>query len=259
MTFDPGLEVRVRSDPMGFEYGPEVFGPEPEMRSLDSIRSSLRDPRSQGPDPVYAIAMDVGKRVHRPELERRQLLYGVVTYASGRLGEEPVRSQGHIHRISAGSGWRPPELYEVWSGRAVVYMQEFADRDPGRCFAIEAGPGETVVVPPGWVHATISAESSQPLVFGAWCDRDYGFEYDSVRARGGIAWFPRVGGSGRLEWRPNPRYHTSVLIIRAPRSYDDLGLIPGTPVYTLFERDPAAVQWVSDPGRAAIVWEGFTP
>jgi glucose-6-phosphate isomerase, archaeal len=259
MNFDPGLEVRVRTDPMGFDYGPDVFGPAPVMRSLDSIRPSLRDPRASGPDPVYAIAMDVGRREHRPELERRQLLYGVVAYASGRLGEEPVRSQGHIHRLSAHSGWRPPELYEVWSGRAVVYMQEFAEADPGRCFAIEAGPGERVVVPPGWVHATISADASQPLVFGAWCDRDYGFEYDAVRARGGIAWFPGVEASGRLEWRPNPRYRTSGLVVRGPRSYDDLGLIAGTPVYTLFERDPASLQWVSDPARAAAVWEGFSP
>ena len=33
-----------------------------------------------------------------------------------------------------------------------------------------------VIVPPGWVHATISADPKQPLTFGAWCDRDYGFE-----------------------------------------------------------------------------------
>jgi glucose-6-phosphate isomerase, archaeal len=259
MNFDPGLDVRIRPRSLGFEYGPGVFGPEPEMRSLDAIRASLRNPRAQGPDPVYAIAMDVGKRVHRAELERRRLLYGVVAYASGRLGDEPVRSQGHIHRVSAHSGWRTPELYEVWHGRAVVYMQESADVDPGRCFAIEAGPGERVVVPPGWVHATISADPSQPLVFGAWCERDYGFEYEGVRARGGIAWFPRLGASGSLEWRPNPRYEAADLIVRGPRSYEDLGLVANTPVYTLFEQDADAVQWVSDPARAAAVWEGFCP
>ena len=143
---------------MGFAYGAGVFGPAPERRSLDAIRRSLRDPDCAGPDPVYAIAMDVGREEHRPELRDRHLLFGVVTYAAGRLGEEPVRSQGHVHKVATRSGWSPPELYEIWAGRAVVYMQERAADDPGRCFAIEAGPGEVVVVPPGWAHATVSAD-----------------------------------------------------------------------------------------------------
>ena len=43
------------------------------------------------------------------------------------------------------------------------------------------------MVPPGWAHATVSASAGEPMTFGAWCDREYGFEYDEVRARGGLA------------------------------------------------------------------------
>ena len=147
--FDPGLDVRARRDPMGFEYGTGVFGPAPELRRLEAIRPSLRDPGCEGPDPVYAIVMDVGREEHREALRGGTCSSGSSTYAAGRLGEEPVRSQGHVHRVAPHSGWSPPELYEIWSGRAVVYMQEHAADDPGRCFAIDAGPGEVVVVPPG--------------------------------------------------------------------------------------------------------------
>ena len=108
MSFDPGLDVQVSHRPLGFRYGPEVAGPEPEFRSLDSIRASLRDPQCAGPNPVYAIVMDVAKRPHHADLKKRMLLYGAVTYASGRLGREPVRSQGHVHRAAAHSGWSPP-------------------------------------------------------------------------------------------------------------------------------------------------------
>ncbi len=107
--------------------------------------------------------MDVGKGKDAEELQRRMLLFGVVTYAAGRLGKEPVRSQGHVQKVSAHSGWPPPELYEIWSGRAIIYMQERIKS--GRCFAIEAGPGETVLVPPGWAHATISANPEEPMTF----------------------------------------------------------------------------------------------
>jgi glucose-6-phosphate isomerase len=257
--FDPGLDVRARRDPLGFEYGPGVFGPAPELRPLDAIRSSLRDPACVGPDPVYAIAMDVGCHRHRAELLRRHLLFGVVTYASGRLGAEPVRSQGHVHRIAPHSGWSPPELYEIWSGRALVYLQEHAADDPGRCLAIEAGPGEKVVVPPGWAHATVSADLSVPLTFGAWCDREYGFEYGELRARKGLAWFPLLDGGGRIAWQRNPRYAERPLVVRPAREYAELGLRARETAYRAFERDPESVQWVSEPARVAELWPGFEP
>jgi len=258
MTFDPGLDVRVSHHPLGFSYGPTVFGPPPEYRTLDSIRPSLFDPTCEGPDPVYAIAMDVGRKEHREELQRRMLLFGVVSYASGRLGREPVRSQGHVHRVSRHSGWSPPEIYEVWTGRAVVYMQEFAADDPGRCFAVSAEPGEVVVVPPGWPHATISADPMQPLTFGAWCDREYGFAYEEVRARGGLAWFPLLGGDA-IELQRNARYRTRRLEVCRPRAYHDLDLTPGSPIYRQFAEHPDCVQWVSDPAAFHDVWDEFRP
>ncbi len=257
-AFDPGLDVRPRRVPLGFDYGPGVFGPLPERRSLAAIRASLRDPGCSGPDPVYVIAMDVGCERHRPELQRRRLLFGVVSFAAGRLGDEPVRSQGHVHRVAGHSGWSPPELYEIWRGRAIVWMQERATDDPGRCRAIEAWPGEVVVVPPGWAHAAASADPGEPMTFGAWCDREYGFEYAGVRAHGGLAHFPLLAPTG-IEWRPNPRYRPRPLVSRRARAYPELGLRPGEPIYRAFERDPDALRWIADPGRLSALWQAFEP
>jgi glucose-6-phosphate isomerase, archaeal len=259
MTFDPGLNIRVNEHPLGFSFGLGIFGAAVEYRSLDAIRPSLCEPNCSGPDPVYAIAMDVGKLEHREELKRRMLLYGLVTYGRGRLGKEPVRSQGHVHRVVARSGWSPPEIYEIWAGRAVVYMQEFAADDPGRCFAVTAEPGDVVVVPPGWAHATLSASQEAPLTFGAWCDRDSGFEYDEVRARRGLAWYALLDDCGQLEWRRNTRYVSRELLMGPPDSYQKLFLRKGVPIYTQFERNPEAVQWVSEPARMSDVWPDFVP
>lgn len=259
MSFDLGISVRILRDPIGFQFGPGVFGPEPEYRRLDAIRPSLSDPSCNGPDPVYAIAMDVGKENHRDELRARMLLLGLVTFAAGRLGREPVRSQGHVHRVSRHSGWSPPEIYEIWSGRAVIYMQEFAADNPGRCFAVEAGPGEVVVVPPGWAHATISADPEEPMTFAAWCDREYGFLYDEVRARGGLAWYPLLAPDGQLEWQPNSRYIRSELCLGPPQDYRGLGLDRFLSIYAQFERNPSSVQWVSEPALLEKQWKNFLP
>ena len=175
MQFQFGLDISSTKEPLGFTYGKNCFGPPVENRKLNDIRESLLDPGCSGPETVYAIAMDVGKKEHKKILQDRMLLYGLVTYAPGRLGEEPVRSQGHIHKVSKHSGWSPPEVYEIWSGSAVIYMQEYADDYPGQCFAVYANTGDIVIVPPQWAHATISADPLMPLTFGAWCDREFGF------------------------------------------------------------------------------------
>lgn len=252
-----GLDMAVHHDPLGFSYGDDVMGPMAEIRTLDQIRASLRDPNCEGPHELYAIAMDVARLEDRDELKKRMLLFGVVTYAAGKLGDEPVRSQGHVHRISQHSGWSPPELYEIWQGKAIIYMQEYVEDDPGRCFAVLAGPGDKVLVPPGWGHATISASVDEPLTFGAWCDREYGFEYDAVRARKGLAWYPLVQDE-HIIWQHNPHYVPGRLQVITARRYSEFGITDG-PLYQQFIDDPARFQFISKPGLAGQKWVGFHP
>jgi len=259
MSFETGLDVRWNELARTFDYGCGVFGPKPEYRRLDAIRTSLRDPDCEGPDPVYSIVMDVGREEHLDELRKRMLLFGVVAYAAGRLGLEPVRSQGHVHAISAHSGWSAPELFEIWEGRAIVYAQQYADDTPGICVAVEAGPGDHVVVPPGWAHCVINADPNSSMIFAACCDREYGFVYDKVRSHGGLAWFPVLDKQSKINWQPNPRYKRSVLSQHAARAYPELNLIGSMPIYQEFSRDPDSMQWVSDPSRYADLWPSFMP
>lgn len=256
--FDPGFPVALRAGSLSFVYGAGVFGPEPELRRLEQIRSSLLDQRCNGPDPVYGICMDIGRVEDREELQRRWLLFGAVAYAAGLLGREPVRSQGHAHAVAPHSGWSPPELFEVWQGRAIVYMQERDRSDPGRCYAVTANPGEHVIVPPGWPHFVASADPEQPMVFGALCDRQYGFVYDGVRARQGLAWFP-VYEDGEMRWLPNVNYSPSTLHIGRPGSCAAFGVQEGVRIYRQFEEDADALQWVSDPARMEALWPESSP
>jgi glucose-6-phosphate isomerase len=259
LEFDPGLSIRLSPTELAFEYGSGVFGPSPEMRRLDAIRPSLRDPGCGGPDPVYGIAMDIGREADRGLLQQRMLLFGAVVYAGGTLGSEPVRSQGHIHAIAPHSGWSPPEIFEIWSGSAIIYIQERAEDDPGRCIAVLAHAGDQVVAPPGWAHCVINADPHRRMAFGAWCDRQYGFDYSGVRAHHGLAWFPTVNASGEIAWEPNPQYGPSKIEQRRPRSYAELGLDASRSLYRQFLDDPESVMFVADPQRAAAHWPHFTP
>jgi glucose-6-phosphate isomerase len=254
VKFDAGIAVEPQQSPLGFRYGADIFAPPIEYRRLDAIRDSLLDPQCSGPDPVYAIAMDVGKACHQKSLQNHHLLFGAVIYATGCLGTEPVRSQGHVHGVSARSGASTPELMEIWTGQAIVYLQEYVANDPGRCIAIFAREGDIVVVPPAWAHQVISANPNENLAFGAWCVRDYRFEYGEVRSRHGLAWYPLRHGD-TLRWQANPTYRKRLLQFCEARVYPELGLNGLRPIYAEFEHSPQGLSWISRPPPDPEFWE----
>lgn len=257
-TLNAGFDIRPDLARMDFAYGPGVFGPPAEKRHLDDIRQSLSDPTVQGPDVVYSVAMDVGREEDRADLLARNLLFGAMIYRRGRMGEEPVRSQGHIHAVSPSCGTSTCEVYEIWQGSAYVYMQETAEDDPGRCFAVHAKAGDVVIVPPAWAHATINADPTQEMLFGAWCVRDYGFDYVGVRAHHGIAWFPKLRGDD-VEFVPNPRYQARGITVKEARDYPDFGLARGVPIYEQYERDRDLFGFVTRPQVAEGLWRSYEP
>lgn len=258
MKFNPGFDIKPIYQPLGFEYGKGVFGPSVENRRIDAIRKNLMDPNCDGPDIVYSIAMDVGCDKDKQKMVDRDLLYGAVTYAKGTLGKEPVRSQGHIHAISPSCGMSTCEVYEIWSGEAYIYMQETAHDNPGRCYAVHAKPGDVVIVPPGWAHSTIVADTTRNMSFGAWCVRDYGFDYDDVRAHHGVAWFPLIDG-GKMKFVKNQNYSVNEIIVKEPRQYKEFGIKKGISIYQQFVENPDMFLFVSKPDVAKKQWEHFIP
>jgi glucose-6-phosphate isomerase len=89
--------------------------------------------------------------------------------------------------------------------------------------------------------------------------RDYGFDYCGVRARGGLAWFPRFHGAD-LVWDRNPRYPVNRELTRKrPANYRALGLQTGVPIWRQYLDNPDSVMWVSDPRRLDHLWPDFVP
>ena len=259
MQFDPGLDIRMKEQSLEFVYGPEVIGPVPEFRSLDAIRPSLKDPGCAGPDPVYSIAMDVANKAHAPALRDNNLLVCVVACAAGQLGDEPVRSQGHVHAVTAHSGWSPPEWIEVWDGTAILYAQRNTDDHPGTCVAVTVRAGEQVVVPPGWAHSILNATPQQRLVFAVACDRQSGIVHEHVRRRRGLAWFATFDGDGAVRWERNPAYQHARLLERSARQYPELGCDPQRSLYRQLAETPASAGWVPNPSSVREVWPAFLP
>ncbi|MGL5699607.1 MAG: glucose-6-phosphate isomerase family protein [Kluyvera sp.] len=251
------LDMAIYHQPLGFRYGDDVIGTMPEVRSLDQIRASLRDPFCDGPEQVYIIAMDVARMQDRHELKNRMLRFSVVACAMGQLGDEPIHSLGHIHLASQYNGEPPAELYEIWQGKAIIYMQESIRHEPGHCFAVIATPGEKVLVPLGWAHCVISASLDTPLSFSSWCGREYRVDYDAVRVNQGLAWYP-LWQDNCIVWQHNMHYAPGRLHVVTPRQYREFG-ITSLPIYQQFIDHPARFQFISKPRKEAIQWDDFHP
>lgn len=258
MEYYPGIEIKTKEDSLGFVYGENVYGPFPEVRRLEEIRQSLEEPDCCGPEELYAISMDIGEKQDRADIVERNLLFGAVTYARGKIGDGPVRSQGHIHAVSPSCNSSTPEVYEIWEGEAVIYMQESAKDDAGNCYAVHAKAGEVVIVPPYWVHATVNANPNKKMTFGAWCVRDYGFDYDEVREHNGIAFFPKFQGE-KLVWASNAAYKTGSLIEQSPRYYKEFQLEAKKPIYTQFQENKELFEFVTNPQKYKELWKNYRP
>ncbi|MCD7722449.1 MAG: glucose-6-phosphate isomerase [Clostridiales bacterium] len=202
--------------------------------------------------------MDVAKEKDRADLVSRNLLYGVVTYQKGTLGREPIRSQGHIHAVSPSCGSSTCEVYEIWDGEACIYMQESGSDDAGNCYAVYGKAGDVIIVPPGWVHATVNASADKPMSFGAWCVRDYGFDYYDVRRHKGIAFFP-IWEHGKLIWIQNPTYRSANLIEKNARTYKDFGLVSDKPIYQQYEEHNDMFSFVTNPKGFQALWQNYQP
>lgn len=243
-----------------FVYPPTVFGPpHAEQRYLKDILHSMADQEAQGPEIVYSIAMDVGLKKDRADLLERELLFGIVAYADGSIGEEPVKSQGHIHSISKAGQMSTPEVYEIWSGEAIIYMQERATDDPGRCYAVRAKAGEVVIVPPGWAHCTINTSKNERMIFGAWCVRDFCFEYADVRAHNGLAFYPKFDAQDRIIWDKNPNYQAEKLIEKSPRQYSEFSIDSKRSIYEQYEQEKEKFDFVVRPDLYKEKWINYLP
>lgn len=242
-----GFGVELDPQALTLRFGPGITTAPAVTRRLDEVRALLRDPRASGPDRLYTIYMDVQVPGRAQALGEHGLGYGAVVYNHGTLGEEALRSQGHVHSAPAATGVAYSEIYEFWHGRGLVYMQDGATADVSDVVVIEAGPGDKVVIPPGWAHTTVNLGDG-PMVFGAVYALEARLLYDPLRRLQGTAHY--VLADGRLE--PNPRYRRVPEARRqAPHELRARGLVHGRPALA---GEVARLDFVSRPERYPELW-----
>lgn len=230
-----------------------------EIRKLNAIRPSLLDTNCTGPENVYGINMDVYKEPDLSDLTNRGMLYGSVVYSSGKLGNEAVRSQGHYHSYDKVSGERTGEVYQIIEGKAFVLMQYLADDGFIDFYAVEALAGEIVIVPPNYAHATVNGDFTKPMLFGAFCTRNYAFDYDEVRSKKGLAYYPIYDKQNLISWLKNENYAKVRFHLKKPENYSQFGINQGVCIYKQYESNNNIFDFILSTVKHTDKWLNFIP
>ncbi len=243
-----GFPVHIDPETLSLGFGPRISTAPVAVRHLDEVRSLLRDPHASGPDQLYTIYMDILVPGRVDALRSLGLGYGAVVYNHGALGGEALRSQGHVHSAPDATGVAYSEIYEFWHGRGLVYMQDRATADVADVIVIEAGPGDKVVIPPGWAHATVNVGDG-PMAFGAVYALEARLLYEPLRRLQGTAHY--VLADGTLE--PNPRYRSVPEARRqVPHEIPEHGIGHRRPALA---GELGLLEFVSRPERYPAIWE----
>lgn len=231
----------------------EHFAGRPSVRTLDQLRPVLADPQASGPVEVYFMYRNVCLPQHRRTLELARLRYDITVILPAIIGSEFAKTAGHYHPPAPDStdpAVTYPEVYEVLHGQARYLLQK-----PGPdgtylqdIVLVEAGPGDKVVIPPGYGHITVNP-GPQILIMANWVERNFSSSYDLIRDMRGGGYY-KVREPQGARWIPNNRYRRLPEMRRVrPRPRTDLGLVPGTPMYTTIARNPERAEFLVYPGR----------
>lgn len=229
-----------------------VVLPRAEVRRLEDLRPFLRDPGGAGPAEVYSMHRGLSLPEHAAWLAERALRFDVTVLSPGRLGAECVKTAGHYHPCQPGRRATFGEVYAVLAGAALFILQR-AGREPGvleDVILVEAGPGDAVVIPPGYGHVTVNA-GPDPLALANWVDPSFTAIYEPYRALGGAGWYV-LAGAGPWELERNPRYAR----VPEPRRLSPGATWhpftpPDRPIYLACVANPALFEALLRPGEEA--------
>ena len=202
------------------------FLPAPRVRTIEEIRGVLMDPACECIEPLYSMYRDLSKsREDSRWLREQGLRYDLTVIPARTLCGEYVKTKGHHHPAN-GKGVPYPEIYEVLQGEA-HYLLQTRPADDVRL--LQAGPGDRVLVPPGYGHVTINP-GRETLVMANIVSTRFESDYTTYEELHGAAYFELEGG-GLVK---NTRYPgaADIRIMHAP-DQKGLGSLPARPLYNL--------------------------
>lgn len=191
-------------------------------------------------DRIYDFYVGLEEKSDQGVFAAAGLRYDLIVVYPGAIAGEFKKTSGHEHIGPY------PEIYEVLSGTALFLLQKGTGTAIDHFAAIEAAPGQKILVPPGYGHATVNIGQT-PLVFADLVFDKCQNRYAAIKDCHGMAYYA-IEEHGNLVYKKNGNYDSHPeIVFPAPYEHPELGLTFAKPVYGALIENPGVFRYLSEP------------
>ncbi len=127
------------------------------------------------------------------------LRYDVTIIPARMLGQEFVKTKGHIHAGHYG------EVYMVLEGEGIYFAQKGDENLIEDVFVVHAKKGDVIIIPAGYGHVTINS-STQDLKTANWVAESDKGNFESFERNQGACYYYLATADGGTSWLKNEHY-----------------------------------------------------
>jgi len=167
----------------------EIKSKKPQIRYLNDMKSVLYDQKWAKTASNFELYF-----MYRGIKRKQELRYDITIIPPKMLGREFVKTKGNCNSKKF------QELYTVLKGRAIFLLQKIKKQVVLDIFAIKAGKGDWVIIPPEYYVVTINS-LKQELKIGNWVSEKNNNIYKELEKMKGAGYFYTTSG-----WVKNKTY-----------------------------------------------------
>lgn len=221
--------------------------PEPQIRTIGQMRPVLAAAGCRASGPLYFMYRNLARTAEDREwLASHRIRFDYTVIPPMTVCGEFAKTKGHYHpEAPDGTGY--PELYQVLCGRAEYLLQTRAASD---VIVLRAGPGDAVLVPPGYGHVTINPADTELCMVNL-VSEAFASEYAEYEKHRGAAYYHCTDG-----WMKNSLYPgAGELTIRDAPEFPEAGIVHGSEIYDLIGSD--SLGFLNNPAEYAELFRSF--
>lgn len=235
-------------------FGSDLLVAETAARPLGRLKAVALDPAACVPEDrvQYWMYNGIARIEDRNRLARTGMRYELTLMFPQAIGRERAKTLGHLHSFPEGRRFNYPEVCEVLHGTAYFLFQSLNVQTGTAdfCAALEAHPGDKVIIPPNLHHLTINA-GDEPLLFSDVIPLAVTGNYAPLAMMHGAAYLYTIEG----QFIRNQFYKAADELQHwDAQSYPSLGLTLDRPLYEVFSETPDALGWMLTPERFPAVF-----
>ncbi|MFA7244415.1 MAG: glucose-6-phosphate isomerase family protein [Patescibacteria group bacterium] len=152
----------------------------------------------------YLMYRGVKKMADAEKISNSNLRFDLTVVPPAKIGDEYIKTIGHYHPNKQGTNFQYPELYYVASGVATCLVQNLENGIVTDVIICQVEEGNSIVIPPGYGHATINA-GNRTLVMANWVCNGFDSDYSEFENKQGAAYYI-LDKFGEKKIVKNPRY-----------------------------------------------------